>query len=116
MAMFRRITSKENFLDFIPIKSDSIRWEKKTGGNVVLLIDRNNWLDRLVRRFYNTPAVMRVELDTYGSFIWQTIDGRQTIAQICWRLKSTFGNEVEPLYQRFATYIKILKNNEFITF
>ena len=57
---------------------------------------------------------MRIDLDEYGSCVWKSIDGKRTTGEICTVLKSKFGKDIEPLYERFGTYINILKNNKFI--
>lgn len=105
---------KKNFLDLVPKKVEKIKWIVLENGNVQIIIDRNGFFDKLVRFFIKTPEVMRIYLDEYGSCVWKSIDGRKTVYEICEILKSKFGKDVEPLYERFGTYMNILKNNKFI--
>ena len=105
---------KNNFLDLIPRRVDSINWNVLENGNVQIIIDRNGFLDRLVRFFAKTPEIMKIDLDQYGSAVWKSIDGERTTYEICEILKDEFGSNIEPLYERFGTYLNVLKNNRFI--
>lgn len=103
----------ENFLEFVPIRSEKVDWEIK-GENVVLIVYRNSFVDKLVRKFFNTPEKMTIDLDEIGSTVWQAIDGKRNIYEISQIVKRKFGKNAEPLLDRLITYINILKNNDFI--
>ncbi|MTI64971.1 MAG: PqqD family protein [Firmicutes bacterium] len=105
---------KKNFLEMVPKRVENIEWKVLDSGKVQIIIKRNGFFDKLVRFFAKTPKEMYIDLDEYGSCVWKAIDGKKTTYEICEGLKSKFGEEVEPLYERFGTYIKILKNNKFI--
>lgn len=112
--MTKRIKRKDNFLKLIPLKNEKFEWKINDEGLVQIIIPRNGILDRIVRVFFKTPEVMRIDLDKYGSCVWNSIDGKRNVEEIGRILKEEFGNEIEPLYQRLATYINILRNNKFI--
>lgn len=98
----------------VPKRIEKVRWEVLDSGKVQIIIDRNGFFDKVVRVFAKTPEVMRIDLDEYGSCVWKSIDGKRTTCEICEVLKAKFGKDIEPLYERFGTYINILKNNKFI--
>lgn len=106
--------NKQNFLDLIPIRNEKFRWMTLENDIVQIQIDRNGLLDRLVRPIFKTPNVMKIDLDTYGSFIWKQIDGTQTMESIAKALIEQYGDEINPLYERLGKYINILRNNQFI--
>lgn len=110
----RKILKDDNFLALIPKRVEKFRWTVEENGNVQILIDRNGPLDKVVRLFFKTPEVMRIDLDKYGSCIWKAIDGSRDIEAVGEILRNEFGNEIEPFMQRFGTYINILRNNNFI--
>jgi hypothetical protein len=56
-----------------------------------------------------------VNLDAYGSFVWMAIDGQRTIGEICNLMRREFGDGAEPVHERICAYMKILRNNKFIT-
>lgn len=105
-----------NFLDIVPIRNAKYRWILLESGITQIQIDRNSWLDKVVRLFFKTPAMMKIDLDKYGSYIWNEIDGIKDFGMISEGFKETFGEEVEPLYQRLGSYANILRNNKFIMF
>lgn len=114
--MAKKKVNQVNFLDIVPIKNDKYHWVLIENDIIQIQIDRNSWLDRAVRLFFKTPAMMKIDLDKYGSFIWQEIDGVKDFGVISEGFKATFGEEVEPLYQRLGAYANILRNNNFIKF
>lgn len=114
-----RVRSKKNLLDFIPVKSNSTKFEStiNKSNNIRIIIHRNSILDRFIRKFIKkTPLTFNVDLDDYGSFIYNSIDGTKTIYEIGNEVKEHFGDEVEPLYERLGAFCNLLKNNDFIYF
>ncbi len=112
--MAKKAKSQENFLDFIPSKNEKVRWIVLEDGIVQIQIDRNSWLDKVVRFFFKTPTMMKIDLDEFGSYIWVSIDGVKNIEDIAMGFRDEFGDKVEPLYERLGSYVNILRNNEFI--
>lgn len=110
------VGKKHNLLEFVPVKSQKIDYEIRENGLVQLIIKRDSLLDRIVRRIFNTPDKTIIDLDSIGSFVWESIDGKRNLHEISLLLKERFGKEVEPLNERLITYINILKNNKFIIF
>ena len=54
--------------------------------------------------------------DHFGSFIWKQIDGKKDVYQIGRLVKDKFGEEAEPLYERLAKFLHILRSNDFILY
>lgn len=106
--------NEDNYLDYIPQKSGDFKWLDKEDGVVQIIINRDSLFERIVRKLFFTPENYKVDLDKIGSFIWLQIDGQNNLYQIGELLKSEFGDDIEPLYERLIQYIKILKNNKFI--
>ncbi|KPU27196.1 hypothetical protein TR13x_06435 [Caloranaerobacter sp. TR13] len=113
--MVKKIKKSDNFLELIPKKNNTLEWIVNDEGLVQVIIPRNGILDRIVRVFFKTPEVMRIDLDPIGSCVWKSIDGQRNIQDIAKILKEEFGEKAEPLYERLGTYINILRNNKFIT-
>ncbi len=110
----RKFNKRRNFLEMVPIKNEKIKWYQLDSGCVQLQIHRDRCLERAVRLLFKTPTTMKVDLDEYGSFVWRAIDGQRNMASIASDFKSTFGEAVEPLYERLGTYMAILRNNQLI--
>ncbi|MCF6461814.1 PqqD family protein [Clostridium sp. Cult1] len=114
--MFKKDKKEENYLDYIPKKSEKIHWIEKEDGLIQIIIYRNSLFEKIVRKLFFTPDKYRIDLDRMGSFIWNHIDGQNTIYHISQLVKDEFKEEAEPLYERLIQYINILKNNKFIEF
>lgn len=112
--MARRTQSSQNLLDMVPQKNPAHSWHTTKQGLVQIVIMRDGLMDRLVRRFKKTPQTLRVDLDEYGSFVWQAIDGTRDIHTIGAMAHDVWGAEVEPLYERLGSFIVQLDNNGLI--
>ncbi|MBW4829064.1 MAG: PqqD family protein [Clostridiaceae bacterium] len=105
---------KENYLDYIPLKSEKIDWRKREDGLTQLIIYRDSLLDKIVRKLFFTSDKYVVDLDSLGSFVWDSIDGKKSVYEISKLVKAEFGEDAEPIYDRLIEYMIILKNNKFI--
>ncbi|GFN37062.1 PqqD family protein [Tepidimicrobium xylanilyticum] len=114
--MFKRNKKEENYLDYIPKKSEKIHWIEKEDGLIQIIIYRNSLFERIVRKLFFTPDKYRIDLDQMGSFIWKHIDGEKSVYQISQLVKGEFQEKAEPLYERLIQFMNILKNNKFIDF
>ena len=104
-----------NFLDYIPDHSDKITWSQK---DEIVTVDmyHKGFFPWIAQKFFKRPKVSHIALDKHGSFIWKNINGVNSVNDIAMLVKAEFGNDAEPLYDRLVQYIRILKNNGFITY
>lgn len=107
-------TGKENFLDFIPLMNQENTWKLKENGHVEIAMKNKGIFNKVAQIFFKKPKVSYIELDDFGSFVWQQIDGKRDVHEIGQAVKQRFGEKAEPLYTRLCTYIKTLKNYRFI--
>ena len=56
----------------------------------------------------------KIKLDDIGSWVWQNIDGKSSVAKIEDGLEQAFGKRVEPVSERLQLFIQSLINNGFI--
>lgn len=103
-----------NFLDMIPIKRDKLRTKITDEGRLQIIVPRKGLLDKIVRLFLKTPRTMKIDLDDIGTWVWNSIDNKRNMGQIGEILKKEFGDQIEPVYERLAIYMKTLENNKFI--
>ncbi|NLM13840.1 MAG: PqqD family protein [Epulopiscium sp.] len=103
----------KNVLDMIPIRNEKIHWEMKEN-QVILTINRDRAFDRLMHKLFKTPLKTTVELEEFGSFVWQKCDGSHTINDIANHLEEQFGEKARPVLERLVLYMKSLRENNFI--
>ncbi len=113
--MGKKFKKTDNYLDLIPKVVENQEWTEDEDGLVKIIIPRNGIVERILRPFAKTPKTMNIDLDALGSCVWKAIDGEKTVGEIGIAIKNEFGEDAEPLYERLATYINILRNNKFVT-
>ena len=105
---------QENYLEFIPAISGKNSWDRDETGKVTIHMVHRGFYAWIAQRFFHRPRVSHIDLDTMGSFIFPLIDGKRTVGDIAELVKAEFGKDAEPLYERLAKYMQILRNNGFI--
>lgn len=111
--MGKKLKKDDNFLDLIPVIEENQEWIEENG-LVQIIVPRNGILEKLARPVLKIPKSMKIDLDKLGSCVWKSIDGKLTVEDIGKIVKNEFGEDAEPVYERLATYINILRNNKFI--
>ncbi len=104
----------KNYLEKIPVRPDRIFWTKDEKGIVTLEIENTGALNRVMQKLFRKPPVSYIHLDENGSFVWQQIDGKKSIAEIAPAVKERFGDAANPLYERLAKFFQILDSYSFI--
>lgn len=104
---------KENYLDYVPAISGRHTWSEEDGVVTVHMVHRG-WNHWIAQKLFGRPRVSHIRLDEMGSFIYPLIDGKRDIGEIAMLVKEEFGEAAEPLYERLAKYMQILRNNELI--
>ena len=102
-----------NYLDYVPAIPESIKWSEKNG-KVTVDVVHTGLFAMIAQKVFLKPRVSHIDLDEYGSFIWQLIDSKRTVNDIAISFKEHFGEKAEPLYERLVRYMKILNDNGLI--
>ena len=105
---------EKNLLDLIPEKIIEGEINPETGLIVIKKLKyKNVFLKKyLIPRMPN--PYYRIKLDSFGSFIWNNIDGKKRVSEIAEKLGNEFGEKVQPVYERVGMFIKSLLENRFI--
>lgn len=111
-----RSKNDDNYLDYIPIKNPEFLWKYDENNTIVVEMHRNGIFDKIAQKIFKTPKKSDIALDEYGSFVWEYIDGNNTIFDISKEISNKFGEDAEPLYNRLVKFFQILHDNKFITF
>ena len=108
-----RYEKDANLLDLIPRRL--VEHETDGEGRTVLLIPkfRGSILGPFLQPRLKRPF-QRLNLDAFGSFVWERCDGRATVGAIADALRRKFGDAVEPAEERLATFIGQLTRGRLI--
>ncbi len=104
-----------NLLDRVPCRASDLEWQQEEDGMITLLVKNTGLFNRIAQKLFKKPPISYVHLDNMGSVVWPLIDGEKTVFAIGEQLKAQMGEATEPLYERLAQFLNILKSYDFIT-
>lgn len=79
---------------------------------VTLLKPLDHPIQNFARRLrLKIPSHRHLQLDEFGSFIWQQLDGKTTVQEVGQRLDKRFGAAAHPLYERLLLFLNHLEVN-----
>jgi hypothetical protein len=105
-----------NLLDLIPIKI--MKNEKKNEDGTITVFKpkfQNKFMVKYIVPKLKSPD-FKVKLDDFGSFVWKQINGKLTVEQIGVRLKDSYKEDIEPVYERLSVYFQTLLRYKFIEY
>ena len=105
----------QNYLEKVPVRNPEFSWKEDGQGIVTVDMVHKGIFDKLAQKLWVTPKVSHVKLDRFGSFVWKQIDGSRSI-DIGVLVREEFADQAEPLYERLAEFVKMLRDNRFVTF
>ena len=105
----------DNFMDFVPVRSEKFRWEQDDEGRVKIYVEHNGMFDKVAQALFGKPKVTTVDLQPIGDYIWTKLDGTLTVYELGQKVSAKYGDEAEPLYPRIVQYLKMLEKYGFIT-
>lgn len=114
--MKRKKKQAENFLDYIPMKNEEYKWDKNESGLAVVQVVNKGFYPMLAQKFFHKPRISYIDLDLYGTFVWEQIDGVNTIYDISKKVEQQFGKDAEPVTERLVQFFRILQNHTFIKY
>lgn len=113
--MSKKEVVSENYLEKIPKRNESIKWNLDENNRVTLEVENKGFFNKIAQKFFKKPKVSYVHLDENGSFLWQHLDGEKSILDLGALVKEEFGEKAEPLYERLCKYFQILESYAFIS-
>ena len=73
--------NKENYLDYVPVISPKNTWSVE-GEKVTIHMVHRGFYASIAQKFFHRPRVSHIDLDKQGSFVFQQIDGKRTVAGV----------------------------------
>ena len=110
----KQVVIPENYLERIPARPESMKWSTGDDGIVTLEIENKGVFNRIAQKLFRRPKISYIHLDETGSFLWPILDGEKSITDLGVLVEEKFGEASHPLYERLATYFKILDSYGFI--
>ena len=114
--MKKKAKNQENYLEKKPKRKENLSWSQDDEGLCTLEVENRGFFNRLFQIFFKKPKISYIHLDEMGSFLWPLLDGEKDLLCLGESVKEHFGEKAEPLYERLAKYVQILKEYGFVTF
>lgn len=108
----QEMLTDDDLKEMIFAKKKDIQYQIKD--DVVTLIHpQDHWIQRFLRRLsFKIPENSYIELDEYGSYVFQQIDGHKSVYEIGQRLGEHYTEANDFLYNRLLLYLNHLQENE----
>ena len=106
----------KNFLEFIPVGNFNWSISEETGKVVV---ERPKFDNPFLKKYllpYFKKQNFNVNLDEFGSYVWQQIDGEKNVYEIANILEKKYGDKIQPVYERTSQFIKHLYQQRFVLY
>ena len=107
---------KENYLDYIPRPNRLFETSVNKAGHVEIRTEHRGFYNWIAQKIFRKPRFSQIELDDFGTFVWNRMDGKKTIYQIGGEVREQFGEKAEPLYERLSKYMKVLHDQHYIVY
>lgn len=105
---------RRNFLDLVFVPQPHLQWHFDESQNVVLHFAHTSFFDKLAQRFFGKPAVSFISLDTHGSLLWTSLDGKNTVSNLVEILQNKFPPEKNDMLKRVVHFLHTLQSNKFV--
>jgi hypothetical protein len=126
----RRRPQGQNILELVPERNLQLQFSVRekplekvpsegpgAAGTITILVPRfRGAIGQGFCRVFRVAPWINVNLDAYGSLVWIAIDGRRTVRELGEKLKTQYGEDVEPLYGRLAEFLSLLERNSIISY
>lgn len=107
---------KDNYLDYIPRHNKLFPYAQNEKGHVEVQVENRGFANRIAQKFFKKPKVSYIELDDYGTFVWNQMDGVKTIYEIGQCVEQHFGDQAKPVLERLCLFTKTLHEQHYIVY
>lgn len=101
----------KNYLDYVPKHNSLYQYTFNGQKHIEIHVPNKGLCNRIAQIFFKRPKYSQIELDDFGSFVWECINGTRTVYEIGFHVKKHFGEKAEPLYERLSCFFMALQKN-----
>lgn len=105
----------KDYLLLVPVINDENVW-RTDENNIVVITKQKVSIFRKILSSKSAEGKKEIELDSYGSFVWQKINGKKTILEIIDEIINEMGEEKETACKRATIFFEMLRVHRLINF
>ena len=111
----KKLKISKNYFDGVPRRREDRPWRVKEDGIVEIDMENKGFYHFIAQKFFRKPRVSHISLDRYGSVVWRSIDGKNTVLDVIHIMEKEFPNEKDRMLDRVVTYLATLQRSGFIS-
>lgn len=111
----KKLKISKNYFDGVPRRREDRPWRVKEDGIVEIDMENKGFYHFIAQKFFRKPRVSHISLDRYGSVVWRSIDGKNTVLDVIRIMEKEFPNEKDRMLDRVVTYLATLQRSGFIS-
>lgn len=104
-----------NYFENIPVPREDHPWRTKKDGMVEVDMENKGFYHSIAQKFFHKPRVSHIALDKYGSAVWKSMDGKNSVMDIVHIMENSFPEEKDRMLDRVVTFMATLQRNRFIS-
>ena len=112
--MTKRKKVSKNFMDSIPVHSEAFAWHVREDVMVEIDVENKGFYHSIAQKFFHKPRVSHIALEKYGTVVWNSMNGENTVYDIVKIMEQEFPEEKDRMLDRVVTYMAVLQRNQFI--
>ena len=82
-----RKRNQGNILDYIPKRNSLFPYSKNNNNRIEVVVHNKGIINLIVQILFHRPQYSHIELDDFGSFVWEKIDGKWQLKNPIWKEK-----------------------------
>lgn len=104
----------KDYVQLIPQINENNTWRFNYLNKVIITVhDKTRW-QKIKEKFKEKQESVEFELDRYGSFVWQQINGENTVQDIVDNIVETFEEDREMATKRAIMFFEMLSMHKLI--
>lgn len=72
----------QNYMDAVMVHNPLYKWSENEDGVVVIDVINTGLHHKIAQKFFHKPRTSHISLDKYGSVLWKSINGKNTVYDI----------------------------------
>lgn len=114
--MFKKKTKKipQNYMDMVMFCNPDYKWSENEEGLVTIDVINKGPHHKIAQKLFHKPETSHIALDKYGSVLWKSINGRNTVYDILNIMSETFPDEKDSMLKRVIAFMHTLQVNKYV--
>lgn len=103
-----------NYMDLVFSRNPGRVWRQKDEGIVEIDMENRGLFNAIAQKFFKRPRISHIALDKYGSVLWLSMDGKNTVNDLLKNMEEAFPAEKDKMLNRLVQFLTTLELHSFI--